>query len=95
MVNVKLANNSRTITFQELTICSLKHMLDWLEVNVPSLYYVLIVDLHIVLEHVYRQIDTHKYTLDFSQTIFNLKIPAPNHEISIQSFYNPLPKFFN
>ena len=63
--DVKPINNPRMIKFQELSICSLKDMLDYLEANIPLLNYALIIDLHTTLEHVYHQINPSKSTLDF------------------------------
>ena len=94
MADAKPASNPRSIKFQELTICSLKYIRDWIEVNVPSLSYALIVDLHNILEHVYHQINLSKSTLDVFQNEFKLEIPTPNHVVSIQLFCNPLPKFY-
>ena len=65
LLELKASSNPRRVKFQDLTIHTLKDMLDWLEENVLSLNYALVVDVHTVLEHVYHQINPSKSTLDF------------------------------
>ena len=66
----------------------------WIQINVSSINYSLIADVHVILEHVHHQINPSKSTLDFLQSIFKLEIPTPNHAVTAQSFHDTLPKFF-
>ena len=65
LVDLKPSNHPRKVKFQDLTIYSLKDMLDWLQEHIPSLNYALITDLYTILEHVYHQINPSKSILDF------------------------------
>ena len=56
--------------------------------------YLVIPDVHVLLEHIDHQINPSKATLDFLQAIHKLEIPTPNHAVTIQSFEGALPKFF-
>ena len=94
IAELKPSKNPRIVRFQDLTILILSNMLAWFETNILSLNYALIVDLYILLEYVYYQINLSKSMLDLFQTIYKLDIPTPSHTITIQSFNSALPKFF-
>ena len=49
---IKPSKNDRSFRFQGLAISDLKDMHGWLEENVPSMNYALIVDLHGIFEHI-------------------------------------------
>ena len=70
---IKPLKNPRVVKFQELTIYSLKDMLDWLKENILSLNYALIIDLYTLLEHIYHQINPSKSILDFFKLSSSLR----------------------
>ena len=91
---LKPSDNPREVKFLELSMHGLNDMMKCLETHIPSMNYLLIADVHVILEHVHHQIDPSKSTLDFLHAIFKLEILTPNHSFTIQFFENALPKFF-
>ena len=85
---------SRLFQFQGRKIFSLRDILDYLETNVSSLNYILLIDLYTIFDHIYYNMNPSKPTLDFFQVMNKLLISTPGHTITIQLFHRQIPKFF-
>ena len=94
ILEMKPSSDTRVIQYQGLKIYSLKDMKDWLEENISSMNYSLIVDFHTICKIIYYQINPSKTSLEFFQLIYKLKIDTLSHALAIQSFDGSLPKYF-
>ena len=89
-----LKPRKRMVKFQDLALINLREMHARLIKNIQSMNYALVIDVHVLLEHVDYQINPSKATLDFLQAIHKLEISTTNYVVTIQAFEGALPKFF-
>ena len=70
-------------------------MKDWLQKEISSINYALTIDTHCLFEHVTSSGTLLKNSLETLQKLCKLETHSVNHAISIASFENKYPKFFN
>ena len=95
MVSIRSSKASRFVTFQGLTIRSLREMKEWLEKDLPSMNYSTIIDVHGLFEHINFTKTMLQNSLNTLQKLCKLEIPTANHAVIITSFESKFPKFFN
>ena len=95
MLAMRTSKGTKYVMFQDLVIRNLREMKDWLQSEISSINYALIVDVHCLFEHVTSSGTLLKNSLDTLQKLHKLEIHSVNHAITISSFENKYPKYFN
>ena len=70
-------------------------MKDWIQKEISSINYALVIDMHCLFEHITSSGTLLKNSLETLQKLYKLDVPSVNHAITMYSFDNKHPKFFN
>ena len=85
---------STAVRFSHVHVRNLSEMKDFLETNIPSFYFGLPADFHLLMEHTNQNINPLKPTLDHLQNLHKLEIPTTNHSLAITALESKVPTFF-
>ena len=87
-------NKGDVIKFHSLNFISKDEASAWLEHNVPSGNFGLVVDFHTLMEHIHHSI-TGVDSLKQLQNVYKLKMKTLSEALSVASFEIPMPRFFS
>jgi len=94
LASYRSSQDESTIKFGKLGIRSSKEMDAWMEINHPGQNFGLLVDFHLVMEHVQVQITGQKLISNFEK-IYKMSLDSNNQALAISSFEARVPRFFS
>jgi len=93
MQMLKSMNDESAVKYGNLGFTSQRDSDAWIEANLPSDEYGLLMDFNLVLEHVYTQIAGQKILTNLGQ-IHKMKLSNNNQAVDLTSFETRIPKVF-
>jgi len=93
MKMMKAMNDDSSVKYSNLGFNSQKDSDAWIEANLPSDDYGLMMDFNLVFEHVYTQLAGQKI-LTKLESIYKMKLSNNNQAVALTSFETRIPKVF-
>jgi hypothetical protein len=94
LARVKAETDDHAIRFAGLGFRSSKESNAWLLIHMPDHHYGLVVDVHMVMEHVQSQI-TGTDTINMLEKLFKLKLQTLADGMATKSYERKIPRFFS
>jgi len=94
MAMVRSMNDESAVKYANLGFSSQKDSDAWIEANLPSDNYGLLMDFNLVFEHLHTQIAGQKILVNLRE-IYKMKLSDNNQAVALTSFETRIPKVFN
>jgi len=94
LASLRATKDSTAIKFGRLGFRSQSDCTAWLQIHHPNDEFGLLVDFHLVMEHVFVQINGQKLLANLEK-IYKMDLRSNNQALAISSFETQLPRFFS
>ena len=94
LASLRATKDSTAIKFGRLGFRSQSDCTAWLQIHHPNDEFGLLVDFHLVMEHVFVQINGQKLLANLEK-IYKMDLRSNNQALAISSFETRLPRFFS